>query len=162
MFLNCSRALSLQHYPTVPGSSPWYPLPHSETVPGSISSCSLTVLGSATLCFPSWSRMFSLILFWSSMILSLTFVQDPRMHYDVPNCSRIRYDVPQLYYDPVWWSNDCRILSFGLNEPDVAGGVCKAPGGGPGSCRHIQHCLKVISSTALKGLSNEIYSAEMS
>jgi len=35
-----------------------------------------------------------------------------------------------------------RLLAFGLNQPNVAGGTCNPPGGGFGKCRHLHHCLK--------------------
>jgi hypothetical protein len=45
-----------------------------------------------------------------------------------------------------------RFLTFGLSEPDVGHGSCTAPGGGPGSCRHLQHCLKVTTAGHFKAL----------
>jgi len=35
-----------------------------------------------------------------------------------------------------------RFLSLGLNKPNTGHGVCRAPGGGSGTCRHLHHCLQ--------------------
>lgn len=35
-----------------------------------------------------------------------------------------------------------RFLALGLNKPNIAHGVCRAPGGRSGRCRHLHHCLQ--------------------
>jgi len=37
-----------------------------------------------------------------------------------------------------------RFLALGLNQPNNAFQQCRAPGNGPGSCRHLHHCLQPV------------------
>lgn len=37
-----------------------------------------------------------------------------------------------------------RFLALGLNQPNVAHQVCRAPGNDQGSCRHLHHCLQPV------------------